>query len=468
MEISHDKTSNKSTLNRFLPFAIIVLLLLFIAALVYRYSGEKRFAIIKFYGQNQGINYSKYFNSATIKKTGDSACTMLVEAGDLIEFDDFNYYVDNIIEDSIRLEFRDSLMVLANGKVNAIIISKDKDLLPWFRLMKNSDIETLKTIIFTSKIPAAYIPYIKEIGRLKPNIALQFLSNDSVDIIKDVIEHADFFTPHFISVVINKNNVPQIAHWQSVESIYLGIEDSIANEPLPAMPALKECILLSNYADLMPASFLKNNTQIKKLTVNVASRSTAWLQPFRKLEELVIISDDTVELALYKNLLSQLSVLIISGESTGTELIGDGKKLRWLGVPFNISQKQFDSITKQLPSLQVIEMLGSGKVKNLSGLVSLTNLRGLVIMDTVTDIKSLQALKQLNYLSIHQGNYKDSSVLASLQKSLPGCIIVPNSGACLGSGWLLLLLPMVLLFLVILRNKAVQSPVVKSNEYDHF
>jgi hypothetical protein len=55
-------------------------------------------------------------------------------------------------------------------------------------------------------------------------------------------------------------------------------------------------------------------------------------------------------------------------------------------------------------------------------------------------------MKDLRYLSVPGNSRQDSAYILALEKALPGCIIVPNSGACLGSGWLLLMVPVLFLF----------------------
>ncbi|MCX6260704.1 MAG: hypothetical protein NTY95_07695, partial [Bacteroidia bacterium] len=64
---------------------------------------------------------------------------------------------------------------------------------------------------------------------------------------------------------------------------------------------------------------------------------------------------------------------------------------------------------------------------------------------TITDIASIKNLKTLKYLSL-PGDFLDDPVnKTEIQKSLPGTRIAANEGFCLGSGWLLLIIPLVLI-----------------------
>ena len=48
----------------------------------------------------------------------------------------------------------------------------------------------------------------------------------------------------------------------------------------------------------------------------------------------------------------------------------------------------------------------------------------------------------------------DSITKADLLKSLPGTKIVANQGVCLGSGWLLLIIPFIIVLGLLTRHKS--------------
>jgi hypothetical protein len=335
--------------------------------------------------------------------------------------------------------------------------------------MKARTIENLETIYFKSKTPARYIPYLKKIARLKPNTALSFEENDSPIIIQDYIKVADFFKPHFIRASLKQNQLPLLAHWKTTECLHLNILDSIVTAILPAMPALKQCIINSGDIKSMNAAFFKNNSQLEKVSLFACVADYSVLQPLKNLEQLVITNFGCKgDLAKLKNKFSKLSVLIVSGIFTNIDVLSTYKNIRWLGLPENTAQNQFDTISRQLSSLQVLEIKGNDSVKNLSALQKLPNLRGLVITDTVTDKQSLHTLKQLRYLSIPEKNKADSTYVQTLKKSLPGCIIVPNTGACMGSGWLLLLVPTVFLFSLVFPRKLLKKSFKRNKKNGAF
>ncbi len=97
------------------------------------------------------------------------------------------------------------------------------------------------------------------------------------------------------------------------------------------------------------------------------------------------------------------------------------------------------------PGLEVIEIIENNKINDLQPLSKLKLLCGLTITDTVTDITSVKTLTKLKYLSLPDKFLSDTFMKADLLKSLPNTRISANEGFCLGSGWLLLLIPLVLI-----------------------
>jgi len=195
------------------------------------------------------------------------------------------------------------------------------------------------------------------------------------------------------------------------------------------------------------SSFFSNNMQLRQLTLLGGMPDYSLLSPLENLQELIINNaDKSADMATIKNKMNKLSVLIVSGIATNIDVLLSAQKLRWLGLPENTSQLQFNSINTKLQGLQVMQITGNDSIIDYKPLQQLPNLKGLVITDTVTDKESLYALKKLRYLSLPQNNKADSAYLLAMEKALPGCIVVPNSGACLGSGWLLLLVPLVFIF----------------------
>ena len=469
MDTFKNRVSNEPKQFNWLSILLVVVLLVLLFWAVSEFKGEHRFAVVKFHGKGDATNLSKNFGLVEFPSNEKNYGAVLAEKGDVLEFNDLTIYFNDVTNDSFEINDSGDSLILVNGKVNTIIVTEKANLIPWFQKMKARTIENLETIYFKSKTPASYIPYFKKIAHLKPNISLTFEENDSLIIIQDYIKKTDFFKPQFIKVSLKQNQLPLLAHWKTTECLHLNLLDSIITATLPPMPALKQCIINGGDIKSMNAAFFKNNPQLEKVSLFACVTDYSVLQPLKNLEQLVITNFGCKgDLATLKTKIAKLSVLIVSGVFTNIDVLNSYKNVKWLGLPANTSQKQFDTINAQLSSLQVLELKGNDTIKNLSALQKLPNLRGLVITDTVTDKQSLHALKQLRYLSIPEKNKADSTYVQTLQKSLPGCIIVPNTGACMGSGWLLLLVPTVFLFSLVFPRKLLKKSFKRNKKNGAF
>ena len=112
----------------------------------------------------------------------------------------------------------------------------------------------------------------------------------------------------------------------------------------------------------------------------------------------------------------------------------------------DVTQGDFDSFICRHPDLEVAEILNNDTISSFAPLLKLKNLYALTVTDTLTDLASVKALKNLKYLSLPSDVLDDKLVREELEKLLPDTRIVANEGFCLGSGWLLLLVPLVLFF----------------------
>jgi hypothetical protein len=464
VNLSKNRVRNKvKQLNRW-AIASLLLLTILLVWISYQFKDENRFAVLTFYGKGFATNQSKEYALTQFSTAAKNKVSLLAEQGDLLGFNDVLLSFDKAENDSIQIEDAGDSLTFVNGKVNTIILSDQSDLLPWFRQMKKNELTDLKRIYFKSVIPDAYIPFLKEIARLYPQTALGFEENDAAQVIPSYLKKANFFQPKVISAYLSQSQLSLLNHWKSTESLYLALSDSVIETALPALPLLKQCIITGNNSTFINASFFKTNQQLKKVSVSACLTDYGFLAPLKSLEQLTINNQDcNMDLALLKKKLPKLNLLLVSGTCAKIHLLTTGKKLRWLGLPKNTSQQEFNTICAVLPDLQVLEFRGNDSISNLEPLHQLRNLKGLVIRDKITDLKSLYSLKDVRYLSVPDENKTDKVTLQALEKALPGCIIVPNSGACLGSGWLLFIIPATFLFSVIFDRKLIK--LLKKNHY---
>jgi hypothetical protein len=118
------------------------------------------------------------------------------------------------------------------------------------------------------------------------------------------------------------------------------------------------------------------------------------------------------------------------------------RKLRWMSLPPKISQAQFAAFASAHPKLMFLQLPETEQAINLTPLRGMKDLQGVVLAGTYENLELLQELTSLRYVGISEKIWKDSSAqIAAIRKALPDAVVVRTSPLCLGSGWILFLIP---------------------------
>jgi hypothetical protein len=222
------------------------------------------------------------------------------------------------------------------------------------------------------------------------------------------------------------------------------------------MPELEQLVLTDFKMDAVKSDFLINNKQIEKLSVVGSDKfDFSFIEPLNSLKELIINKTDSIEnFDLIRNH-KQLELLSVAGLKLSNDItLKELPCIRWMAFNEEVTQDGFNSFIECHPGLEVVEIFDNDTIKNLQPLLNLRKLIGLTVTDTLTDFATIKSLKNLKYLSLPKKIMNDTIRKTELQKSLPDTRIVSNQGVCLGSGWLLLLIPLILVLRVFTRQKS--------------
>jgi hypothetical protein len=228
------------------------------------------------------------------------------------------------------------------------------------------------------------------------------------------------------------------------------------------MPKLKQLLLFDVRKDAsINKDLLINNRQIEKLTImKSGSLNFEILEPLLNLKELIVTESDPIEnFNLIRNH-KKLELLSVNNQNLPDDMsLKELPYIRWMVFYDNATQDQFNSFITSHPYLEVVELLNNDSIRNLQSLSGLTKFYGLIVADKLNDLATIKSLQTLKYLSLPIDVLNDTIIKAELQKSLPGTNIVANQGLCLGSGWLLLIIPFVLFFRVLIHRKSRKAQV---------
>jgi hypothetical protein len=440
--------------NRLLMEVISLSFLALLITLITSCTGkQKNYSIIEFTGDGGVMNYSKSFYLYSQNSDSANPTALIVGAGDLITYgDDRLFYCRETTQN--RFSFKTIKNVdFINGKISTVNIPGNEDMIPWFKQMKNTDISALEFLNFKSKILDKYIPYLTELSKSKPSIGLGYSGE-----LKDMEGLFRIFNPGFIiGVTLSTKDFKYLSGLTNLEFLLVNLNDSLYRDPLPPMPRLKQLIIGdSKNAFNEDADFLINNKQIEKLIIVTSGRfNFSVINPLDNLKELIVSGFDSVENFDQIKSHKSLEVLSITGEKIRYDsTLNELPDIHWMAFSPNTSQKEFNQFIKFHPDLEVVEILKNKEISSLRPLLQLKRFYGLTITDTLTDIATIKLLRNLKYLSLPKVVLNDSLIKAGLQKSLPDTRIVANQGFCLGSGWLLLIIPLILLFRVFENHKS--------------
>lgn len=174
------------------------------------------------------------------------------------------------------------------------------------------------------------------------------------------------------------------------------------------------------------------------------------------LTRLHLIDCDTLTNIDGLDQISNLESLSLTGSDQveSLEVINNLESLKWISFPGNTTQGAFHSILTNQELLEVVEINQCPLISNISLLEDQANLKALIFNTEEYDIKQLAGLDQLELIILSGAIFEDSpEMISHLRTQLPHTEIVPGSGLCLGSGWLLLLLPLVLLSRFVVRKR---------------
>ncbi|MFC2114076.1 hypothetical protein ACFLRI_01860 [Bacteroidota bacterium] len=404
------------------------------------------YTVVKFSGDAELLNISRSSNTIFYYSTDSFSTAMIIGEGDLVNIGDFMYYFNKPNETDYDLICNDSLLFI-NGQLISVKISERYNMLPFLEQLEKSDIMNLKTLHFGQKIPAEYMPVIKEFASINPEIGLFFgkVNEETASILNE-------FNPLWLGFEeIEENDFALLSGLNNTELLFLSLHDSIVTNTLPKMPGLKH-LVLSGENNEIGKEFLANNSHIESIAgYNSIFPDYSFFAELTNLKALSFSWFDTISDMEFINQFPQLESLSMSVEKPRKfDPLNNLNSLRWLSMASDMTQSDFNTIIENHSTLEVVELLECKNVKNLEILAQLDKLMGLTIGDTLSDRSTPLKLNKLKYLSLPNEVYKDSTYLVSLHSALPECTIVPNesiiAGGCLGSGWLLLFFPLVILF----------------------
>jgi hypothetical protein len=382
-----------------------------------------------------------------------------VRDGDILVIQDeneggnYHLYRD---EDGQHLSFElDSASVRLDGRVVSLVLSEDNDAGEWLNNAKPADLAGLRLLVLEEadstqfenvETPADLNPEVRlvlgEEGIIYATVPMRsrlWRIDESIDSDEDFLELVKEDLEYFLMSEVDSAKLTLLSELPGLRALCIAEGKEEWREPFPAVLE-----------------------QLRNLNVfSITSFDLSFLRNLTGLQELYLIGCDSVTNVGDLSMLPQLgSVIFNSTVQNSQEIIAlqELQALKWLGLPANISQEQFAALIDSHPDLVGLEIVECDSIRDLSPLTGLRQLEYLVMLTEDMDTKPLQSLTSLRYLVLPEKVFADTlEVVDRLEEALPQAMIVQGlslqgAHACLATGWILSLVPVVAVGYVITRR----------------
>jgi hypothetical protein len=387
------------------------------------------------------------------KKGADGRCPVLVQDGDILtpagEGDGKDTVFVYQAGDGLDLAFTfDKTRAILAGKTVSVTLESQGGGWDWLDKATPEELASLRSIHVRDEVEASRLPVLKKLAARNPNVGIA-LGHKS-----DLLAVLPLFQPRWLVLGeggLEKDAVTELARQKRVETLYINMQGVDALSFLSGQSALRK-LCLENWDPAKTGPLPDGCERLETLAVHDAGKAEEV-----KVKDLAVIGSATGlrSLALVGCIIAkdgsalakftQLRMLWLDASQmpVAAAVLRQLKELRWLGLPENTTQEQFAAIARECPNLVWLDILKCSGIKDLAPLKPLKDLEGLVLLSENVDLAPVCDLKSLRLLVLPEKVLKEPAEIEALKKSLPETQIIEGSPLCLGSGWILALLPAV-------------------------
>jgi hypothetical protein len=339
-----------------------------------------------------------------------------------------------------------------NGKIISLMLEKE-DSWDWLEKANNADLGSLRLIVIGNEIDERSLQSLRRLSHVNPGVALFFLEKVSLQ------QVLPLFDPAWLFCYVRAGDPAILEKKRNIKDLTT-IVDAKDWSFLTKLPNL-ETLTIWGWDPAVSGRFPENLHRLKRLSLmNPKAENLALLGKQPGLDELILQGDCRVNSLDEIFNFPDLKVLTLSSCKDLRDLspLKQLKKLKWLGLPPSTTQEQLENVLRDHPDLLGLELLKANAITDLSPLKELMNLRYLTVDTPNAKLDPLFTMRGLRWLGVGVDD-RDVDILAKIQQALPETSVVRANPVCLGSGWIFLLIPGVLLasWMQKRRRKAAQK-----------
>ena len=431
-----------------LPWIVVALL----GCEIIQRPGEPRYHALSFTGDEPITvwNLNRYSLLLHSSPASENPTAIMAEGGDLlyISTEEAETYYRYNPRDGNKLSFTCDpdapFKMFLNGRLISLSLSDDPAVWEW---IEDCDVHSLRNLrslyFFEGEEGSQNLGLVQKIANAQPNIGLIF------DESYDPLEIIALFTPSWLVVQgLFDGDEDTMSRLTTLECLFCYTSEG--TEFIAEFPNLENLIL---YTEGATNSFQLNRlNKLRSLSLFGYSdiKGLTTISDRKRLRNLYLIGgepDDISPISVFPNL-TGLGFNLCE-EPVDLSELQTLPRLRWFSFPPNVSQSDFSTFLSQHPGLKVIDLLGCDEINDLSPLARFKKVQGLTLDIDVDDLSALYQLTDLEVLVLGEDSF-DEEEYENLQAALPNTQVA-SGGYCLGSGWLLLMIPVIVVGNVVIH-----------------
>jgi hypothetical protein len=433
---------------------IVIILIVAIGIYIGADKNSAHFKIVKLTGGEAYANFTESDFSWIAGQNEDSISALPMIYGDLLyiftDEDKMPLYRYKETDGDYLNFHREDFKLYLSDKIIALEITENENFLNWLENINPEEINDLRYIEVSGDVKETALPSLKKLAGIKADIGI--FVKEVTPAISDILK---LFNPTWLAAPdgeFDDKVRKQISGLNNLELLYIYAGDSYGvSWDINIIQKLKrlQTLILTNLSQPDSGKFITNNNLRSVSIMESEITDISFLSKLTNINELSLSNCNSITSIDVLEKLPNLERLCLTNcaNITDIDILYKLKSLKWLSFNPGITEEEIDTLAGLNKNIEVVGLVNCKNIKDVSSFEPLKRLACMSVYNTDIDINSLYGLKRLRYLSLPDSIYSDSLLISQVRDKIPNCIIVPSRGLCLGSGWILLIIPA----LIILR-----------------
>jgi hypothetical protein len=412
---------------------------------------DSDYHIIDVKGSSIVLNYSKSpFDFGSVSLNEGDTLSFAIPDGDLLYV--FSQDLSVLIyryraDDGKNLSFGFDTMNYTyslNGETISLLLTDDSGAWNWIEQQNGTSLQSIRSLSISLPVRDGGYEYLRRIADVNPDPGLYISGDGPAD------ELFNIFSPKWIfaeDMPMERISGKAQSNLSGTELLICYCGDAGSIDFLNDLPGLHSLVLGGCRADAVSELSLERLTGLSSLCLFESDiQDLSYIGPLTGLSSIDLVEcENLISIEALQNFRDLKSLGISDCDHIqDIAIINEVPGLERLSLTSDISQADFEAIIAGQPNLKVLELIYCENITDLSPLKGISGLEVLTIGLENADLSPLYGMQNLELLTLEQEFFEDSLLIETMKRALPDTRIVPGGTFCLGSGWLLLLIPVIL------------------------